>query len=109
MLAMVQNKWMEVIWYTSFVDEKCPLAFSDEGRKEIAEEDALWREGVELLDVLRSQVGAYAGWNGWVSHDDYASTIKGVCVCRERFLLEMADTDEERERWKKVFPYPIAD
>jgi hypothetical protein len=71
MLVTVQSKWMEVVGSNAEVDVECPLVFSDNERKKIDEDEALWREGVELLDVLRKEVGAYAGWDGWVNHDDY--------------------------------------
>lgn len=108
MLVTAQSKWTELVGSTDFVDAECPLAFSDEERTKIAKNEALWREGVELMDILRTEVGAYEGWDGWVSHDEYEPMRERVRVCRERFLQEMADTDEEREEWKKVFPFPVA-
>lgn len=107
MLVMAQSKWSELVGPDALADVECRLVFSDNERNTIAEQEALWKEGVELMDILRTQVGAYADWDGWVSHDDYETMRERVRVARERFLLEMADTDEKRDEWEKVFPFPV--
>ncbi|RFU27578.1 hypothetical protein B7463_g8758, partial [Scytalidium lignicola] len=89
---LVQSKWMEVVGSDVMADVECPLVFIGEERKKIDADVALWKEGVELMDILREQVRAYAGWDGWVSHDDYEPVKERVRLCRERFLLEMAET-----------------
>lgn len=68
-----------------------------------------WEEGVEILDSIIQNLGAYIGWDGFVSHADYNAMKELMDHLRAKFLEKVAETDEEREIWAKSWPFPVSD
>lgn len=64
----------------------CPLRFTSRERVEQQDLEMSWGEGVELLHEVLTEVWAYQGWDGWVSHGNYDVYKKRLDRCREGFL-----------------------
>jgi hypothetical protein len=86
----------------------CPISFVDEERARQREDEVKWKEGVQLMDEIIQGLGAYDGWDGLVSYEDYEARKKLVMDFRGVFLQRMAKTDEEREEWIKAWPFPVS-
>jgi hypothetical protein len=110
-LMEVVDRWLEIagidIEGSPLVE--CSIAFSEDerGRQRIDQEK--WEEGVKILDSILQNLGAYIGWDGFVSHADYNAMKELMEHFRAKFLENVAETDEEREIWAKAWPFPVSD
>lgn len=83
----------------------CPLHYSEEDRKIAAEELTNWSDCCALLDHVRGDLGVPNAWNGAVSSEEYDETRTKLRKIREDFLDLMANDEEERMQWARVWPY----
>ncbi|KAK6826510.1 hypothetical protein RU639_005390 [Aspergillus parasiticus] len=84
-------------------------SFTEEERSQQREDQAKWEEGVVLMDEILDRLGAYRGWDGFVSHADYEARKRLVLDVQERFFQQVATTDDERSLWCKAWPFPVSD
>ena len=88
MLMAVEREWLNIVepGPDGRPSVPCPLLFSAQERALQSEHEVQWIRGVELMEAVLEQVGAYRGWDGWVNHASYevmkARLEKGL----ERFL-----------------------
>lgn len=101
MLMRLQEEWSTCVGPSI----PCPLSFSAENKFQQSENEAKWSSGVELMDEVLGQIGAYRGWDGWVNHSDYDVRKERLDRCREDFLSRHSATDEERRQWTKAWPF----
>ncbi|RAK95744.1 phosphotransferase enzyme family protein [Aspergillus ibericus CBS 121593] len=101
MLIKLQEEWSSSIGPSI----PCPLSFTAEEKETQREDAAKWAAGVELMEEFLHQVGAYRGWDGWVNHDNYELYKERFVRCREQFMNRHSVTDEERNRWRAVWPF----
>ncbi|KAJ9196680.1 hypothetical protein DTO164E3_6210 [Paecilomyces variotii] len=84
----------------------CPLTVTP---TEVAAQEVdqqKWEEGVQLMeDVLEALGGSENGWQGWVNHEDYSQMKGKLSTVRKQFLDHMAENEEEREAWDRVWPF----
>lgn len=105
LLMAVQDKWEELLQGTEYVGSPCPLNYSSATREMQQVEMRKWERSIELMDRFLQDIGAYAGWDGWVSHADYETMKSRLLGARGRFLDSHSKTAEERELWERVFPF----
>lgn len=67
--------------------------------------EASWNEGVELMNEIVAEIGAYQGWDGWVNHDNYIVYKERLARCRENFLNRYGKTQEERSQRIQAWPF----
>lgn len=83
----------------------CPLTYSHDERVMHKEELAKWEKDVERKAGVLRAVGAYTGWDGVVSPEDYEIVHEKLTEAREQFLNTEAKTPEEREQWAIAWPF----
>jgi hypothetical protein len=83
----------------------CPLKYSQDDLERQRLEYAKWERDIERKAQILDAVGAYTGWNGAVSPDEYEEVAKRLEDAKRDFLGREARTLEERERWEKVWPF----
>lgn len=108
-LMSIVDNWAAVVGPGLKADEPLvpfPLQFTAEQRQQQQKDEELWSSGVELLSDLRDQLGVYNGWDGYVSHDMYEELKLRVKQVREGFLQQVAETEEERQEWARIWPFP---
>ncbi|KZF23492.1 phosphotransferase enzyme family protein [Xylona heveae TC161] len=102
-LIQLAHEWDQVVGKDG---PPCPLRFTP---ADIAAQDAdqqKWEEGVQLMeDVIDALGGAENGWQGWVSHEEYDQLKKKLEIVRKQFVEHMAQNEEEREVWDRVWPF----
>ncbi|QSS53026.1 phosphotransferase enzyme family protein [Histoplasma capsulatum var. duboisii H88] len=102
-LIQVAREWDQIVGKDG---PSCPLTATP---AEIAAQDVnqrKWEEGVQLMeDVLEALGGSENGWQGWVSHEDYSQMKGKLSIVRKQFLDHMAENEEEREAWDRVWPF----
>lgn len=54
------------------------------------------------MDRILDQLGAYRGWDGFVSHADYEARKQLVLDAQEHFFQPVAMTDDELLLWSKA-------
>lgn len=105
LLAAVQDNWRELVKGTGHEDTPCPLNYSTADRYAHQVDMEKWGQSVELMARFLQDAGAYAGWDGWVSHADYQPMETKLQYAREQFLDRESRNAEEREQWLRVFPF----
>lgn len=88
---------------------KCPIAFSEEERSRQRIDQEKWEQGVEIMDRILQRLGAYIGWDGFVSHAEYDAMKELIVQVRDNFLEQVAETHEDRDMWAKAWPFPISE
>ncbi|KAE8356827.1 phosphotransferase enzyme family protein [Aspergillus coremiiformis] len=108
-LMQVVDRWAEIVGQDPEGRPliPCPISFTAEERSQQREDQVKWEEGVVLMDELLQKIGAYTGWDGFVSHADYETMKRRVLDAEECFLRQMA-TDDERSLWSKAWPFPVS-
>ncbi|KAH7384017.1 hypothetical protein DE146DRAFT_636170 [Phaeosphaeria sp. MPI-PUGE-AT-0046c] len=101
MLIRFQDEW------TTCVNPSlpCPLSFTSDDRKQQQRLEPSWSEGIELMNEVLTEIGAYQGWDGWVNHANYPVYKERLVRCREHFLDRYAKTKEERNQWIQAWPF----
>ncbi|DAA73906.1 TPA_exp: Uncharacterized protein A8136_3892 [Trichophyton benhamiae CBS 112371] len=108
-LMQAVDRWGEIVGKDTAGDPiiPCPIAFTDAERTKQRVDQQRWEKGVELMDDVVQSLGAYSGWDGFVSHDDYEAKKQQVIASRDAFLQRMAGSDEDRRaKWSKAWPFP---
>lgn len=100
MLIKLQEEWSTVVGESI----PCPLTFSAGDKKRQREDETKWASGVELMEEILDQLGAYRGWDGWVNHSEYKPLKQRLEECQEVFLDHHARSNEERDQWRAVWP-----
>ncbi|KAE8343755.1 hypothetical protein BDV24DRAFT_161064 [Aspergillus arachidicola] len=110
-LMQVVDRWAEIVGQDTEGRPlvPCPISFTEEERSQQREDQAKWEEGVVLMDEILDRLGAYRGWDGFVSHADYEARKRLVLDVQERFFQQVATTDDERSLWCKAWPFPVSD
>lgn len=98
----VVNDWEQIVGPEG---PPCPLHYSQDERKILAEEMINWLDSCSLLDSLTDSLGVPTGWDGHVSCEQYLEMREKLQIVRKDFLDHMAKDDEERTQWTKVWPY----
>ncbi|EFE43081.1 hypothetical protein TRV_02162 [Trichophyton verrucosum HKI 0517] len=110
-LMQAVDRWGEIVGRDAIGDPviPCPITFTDAERTKQQIDQEKWKKGVELMDDVAQSLGAYSGWDGFVSHDDYEARKQQVIASRDAFLQRMAGSDEERRaKWCKAWPFPVS-
>jgi len=68
---------------------------------------AKWEEGVERRSRVIKEVGAYTGWDGAVSPDEYAITSERLENARKNFLDIQSKSPAERESFGQGFGHSL--
>lgn len=73
MLMALEREWLNVVepGPDGWPSVPCLLVFSAQERTLQSEHEAQWIRGVEFMEAVLEQVGAYRGWGGWVNHASY--------------------------------------
>lgn len=108
MLMAVEKEWLDIVGPgpDGRPSVACPLVFSAQEKTLQSEHEAQWVRGVELMEDVLDQVGAYRGWDGWVNHASYEPMKVKLEECLARFLDREAKDDSERTEWIKAWPFP---
>lgn len=108
MLIAVEKEWLDIVGPgpDGRPSVACPLVFSAQEKTLQSEHEAQWVRGVELMEDVLDQVGAYRGWDGWVNHASYELMKAKLEECLARFLDREAKDDSERTEWIKAWPFP---
>ena len=84
----------------------CPITITDDDIVQQKIDQQKWEEGVQLMeDVPEALGGAENGWQGWVSHKEYAQAKVKLEIVKEQFLGHMAQDSAEREAWCRAWPF----
>jgi hypothetical protein len=86
-------------------DSQCPLVYSDEELSRHKEELAKWEQDIERKARVIEEIGAYTGWDGAVSPEQYSTMREELEAARIRFLDAESKTPEEREQWANAWPF----
>lgn len=107
MLMAVEKEWLDIVGPgpDGRPSVACPLVFSAQEKTLQSEHEAQWVRGVELMEDVLDQVGAYRGWDGWVNHASYELMKVKLEECLARFLDREAKDDSERTEWIKAWPF----
>lgn len=87
------------------VEVPCPLAYSDHELSKQKDELVKWEKDIERKARVIKEVGAYTGWDGVVSLEEYSMMSEKLEKARERFLDAESNTPEEREQWANAWPF----
>ena len=107
MLMAVEKEWLNIVGPgpDGQPSVPCPLVFSAQERTLQSEHEAQWVRGVELMEAVLEQLGAFRGWDGWVNHADYELMEAKLEKCLEDFLDREAKSDAQRTEWIKAWPF----
>ena len=107
MLMAVEKEWLSIVGPgpDGRPSVPCPLHFSAQERALQSEHEAQWIRGVEFMEAVLEEVGAYRGWDGWVNHDSYEGMKARLEKCLEHFLDRQAENDTQRKEWIKAWPF----
>lgn len=83
----------------------CPLVYSDHELSRQKDELARWEKDIERKARVTKEVGAYTGWDGAFSPEEYSMMSEKLEKARERFLEAESKTAEERKQWANVWPF----
>jgi hypothetical protein len=98
--------WEELVTHgQEDVGQRCPLAYSDGQLSKQRDELARWGKDVERKARVIEEVGAYAGWDGAVSPEEFCIMSEKLEFARERFLDAESRSLEEREQWATAWPF----
>jgi hypothetical protein len=78
---------------------------SDQELAKQEEELAKWGKDIERKARVVQEVGAYTGWDGAVSSQDYDIYAERLENAKANFLDAESKTPEEREKWASVWPF----
>jgi len=107
LLMAVQREWLNIVGPgpDGRPSVPCPLVFSAPEKTLQSEHEALWIRGVELMEAVLEQLGAYRGWDGWVNHASYELINARLGSCLEHFLDRETKNNTQREEWLKAWPF----
>lgn len=107
MLMAVEKEWLDIVGPgpDGRPSVACPLVFSAQEKTLQSVHEAQWVRGVELMEDVLDQVGAYRGWDGWVNHVSYELMKVKLEECLARFLDREAKDDSQRSEWIKAWPF----
>lgn len=109
MLMATEKEWPNIVkgGPDNGLSVPCPLVFSAQEKALQKEHEAQWTKGVELMEDILQQIGAYRGWDGWVNHASYDSMKTNL----ERVLENYLDREAENEtlRMELIRAWPFAD
>lgn len=83
----------------------CPVNYSEDELGMQRDQFAMWEKDIDRRQRVISEIGAYTGWNGAVSPDEYDEMARRLEVAKTRFLDREAGTAEERGSWERVWPF----
>ena len=107
MLMAVEREWLNIVGPgpDGRPSVPCPLIFSEQERTHQSEHEALWIRGVELMEAVLEDLGAYRGWDGWVNHANFESTKAKLESCLEHFLDRETKDSTQRADWINAWPF----
>jgi hypothetical protein len=83
----------------------CPLRYSDSELAKQQEELAKWELDIERKARVIKEVGAYTGWNGAVSPEEYSIMSEKLEKAKKSFLDVESKSPQEREQWASAWPF----
>ncbi|KAL9094147.1 MAG: hypothetical protein Q9165_003562 [Trypethelium subeluteriae] len=90
-------------------DVPCPLAYSEDQLSKQKDELAKWERDIELKAGVIAEVGAYTGWDGAVSPEDFDTLYQRLEEAKKNFLKQEMESGlgslNEREQWEKAWPF----
>ena len=102
MMALA-DKWEQVVGQDG---PPCPLQYSEEDRNRQQEDEHLWTQGcMSLCEVLRAVGDTEAGWDGFVTHEQFEPARAKLREVRKAYLEQISEKEEEREEWAKMWPF----
>lgn len=109
-LMQIVDRWAEIVGKDAEGRPlvPCPINFTEKERSQQREDQTKWEAGVQVMDEILGKLGAYNGWDGFASHEDYNRMKRLVAEVREAFLREVTTNEAEREAWTKVWPFPVS-
>ena len=107
MLMAVKSEWPNIVHSSPDNGHSipCPLVFSAREKALQSEHEAQWIKGVELMEDILQQLGAYRGWDGWVNLANYELMKANVERSLENFLDREAESDTQRAELIRVWPF----
>ncbi|KAF2426322.1 hypothetical protein EJ08DRAFT_671908 [Tothia fuscella] len=83
-------------------DTPCPLVYSEEALSKQKEELAKWEKDIERKAGVITEVGAYTGWDGAISPEEFDIVSQRLKEAKSAFLNSMSESGseslEEREK-----------
>lgn len=86
-------------------EEPCPLAYSNHELLKYKDDLLKWERDIERRSCIIKEIGAYTGWDGAVSPEDYSTMSEKLEEAKRRFLDAESKTPEEREQWMRTWPF----
>ncbi|KAK2761259.1 hypothetical protein FQN54_001781 [Arachnomyces sp. PD_36] len=83
----------------------CPIHYSEDELRAQRDQFAVWEKDVDRRQQVITEIGAYTGWNGAVSPDEFDEMSRRLDAAKKRFLDREARTAEERVAWESVWPF----
>lgn len=83
----------------------CPLEFSPEEVEQQEHDEALWAQGVDLMNNFIDETGCFKHWDGRVETGDYKLSKKQLAEGVEKFLRREAKNERERKAWLEALPF----
>ncbi|KAF2667398.1 hypothetical protein BT63DRAFT_456698 [Microthyrium microscopicum] len=95
------------IWKTVVKsDIPCPLSYTEDQLTKQKEDLAKWESAVEQKAAVVAKVGAYTGWDGAVTLEEYDIASQRLQDAKQSFLDSKSITSvEEWAVWEAVWPF----
>jgi hypothetical protein len=87
---------------SQYLDVPRPITYSDQELAKQKEELAKWGKDIERKARVVQEVGAYTGWDGAVSSEDYDIYAERLENAKANSLDAESKTPEEREKWASL-------
>jgi hypothetical protein len=85
----------------------CPVQYSELELRQQREQFEKWEEDIDRKQEVLKEVGAYTGWHGAVSPNEYDEVKRRLEAAKAKFLDREAKTLEECEAWDGVWPFKV--
>lgn len=106
LLLSVQANWEPLLKGTKHEGTPCPLNYSTQTQEANRVELEKWKHSIQLMDSFMREIGAYGGWDGWVSTSEYDDMKARFHAARDRFIQRESKNEEEYYLWLNLFPFP---
>ncbi|KAM5438425.1 hypothetical protein MferCBS31731_005002 [Microsporum ferrugineum] len=107
LLREVQKQWPIIVECSPDGSHTvpCPLEFSPEEVEQQEHDEALWAQGVDLMNNFIDETGCFKHWDGRVETGDYKLSKKQLAEGVEKFLRREAKNERERKAWLEALPF----
>ncbi|KAF2229901.1 kinase-like protein [Viridothelium virens] len=105
----VPDIWKQVVRS----DAPCPLAYSEDQLSKQKNELAKWERDIERKARVIAEVGAYTGWDGAVSPEEFDTVSHRLEEAKKDFLNQESESVSgsasasfhERQQWETAWPF----